>query len=604
MRAPADWAGRIAARERRAIARAISAIENEAPEAAALRAALAPRLGHARVIGVTGAPGVGKSTLVAALIGEFLRRGRTVAVVAVDPSSPVTGGAVLGDRVRMMERQNDERVFIRSFAARGHLGGIARATRAAIEVLDAAHYDVVVVETVGVGQSEVEIASVAETRIVVCAPGLGDELQAIKAGVLEIADILVVNKADFPQAARAEEALAGMLALRARSAWAPPLLRTVASTGEGVAALADAIERHQAFLGARRAARPEPRIEYRVRKKVARIHDPRRDFALTEIESEVREDPLTGETARICHFAFPPREVPDLAPLAEATRASCPFCPERIEAVTPRYPGDMLAGGRMRRGEALLFPNLFPYDDVSAIVAMERAHFVPMHALRAEVIADALLLARDFIASAAAQVAGRDAYGIVTWNYMPPSGASQVHPHLQVIVTDTPGNALRRELDAETRFLARHAVPWPQAVLAAERAAGERLVLEEGPVTWWVPFCPVGMLGDAQALIRGRATLTECGEDEIRTFARTLARLAAAYSRLGHWSFNFTLFPDAEGGVHGRHWLGARLLPRFYLHPQLHNSDVAYLQLLLGEKFAMVRPEAHAAALREALGAG
>lgn len=236
-------------------------------------------------------------------------------------------------------------------------------------------------------------------------------------------------------------------------------------------------------------------------------------------------------------------------------------------------------------------------------MAIERAHFVPMHALGADRIADALLLARDFIASAAAQVAGGEAYGIVTWNYMPPSGASQVHPHLQVIVTDTPGNALRRELAAETRFFERHGTPWPQALLAAERAAGERLVLEEGPVTWWVPFCPVGMLGDAQALVCDRATLTECNEDEIRAFARTLARLAAAYARLGHWSFNLTLFPDAEGAARGRHWLGARFLPRFYLHPQLHNSDVAYLQLLLGEKFAMVHPESHAAALREALGA-
>jgi len=257
----------------------------------------------------------------------------------------------------------------------------------------------------------------------------------------------------------------------------------------------------------------------------------------------------------------------------------------------------------MRRGEALLFPNLFPYDDVSAIVSMQREHMAPMHSLRADMIADAFLLARDFIAASAAGMAGVETFGIVTWNYMPPAGASQVHPHLQVVVTDTPGNALRRELDAETRFLERQGVAWPQALLAAERDARERLVLEEGFISWWVPFCPTGMMGDARALFAGRATLGECSDDEIRTFASSLARLAAAYARLGHWSFNLTLFPDAEGGRSGRHWLGARLLPRFYLHPQLHNSDVAYLQLLLGEKFGMVRPEAHAAALREALAA-
>jgi galactose-1-phosphate uridylyltransferase len=258
----------------------------------------------------------------------------------------------------------------------------------------------------------------------------------------------------------------------------------------------------------------------------------------------------------------------------------------------------------MARGEAVLFPNLFPYDDVSAIVAMQHAHFAPMHALDAAMIADSLVLARDFIAAAAAGMAGRQAFGIVTWNYMPPAGASQVHPHMQVVVTDTPGNALRRELAAEARFLESHGTAWPQSLLAAERAAGERLVLEQGIVNWWVPFCPAGMLGDAQALFAGRATLGECSDDEIRTFAGTLARIAAAYARLGQWSFNLTLLPDAEGERSGRHWLVARLLPRFYLHPQLHNSDVAYLQLLLGEKFGMVRPEAHAGALREALSAG
>jgi len=596
------WAERIAARDRGAIARAISAIENDTADAAAVRTAIAGRAGHACVLGVTGPPGVGKSTLVNALIGELLRLGRSVAVVAVDPSSPVSGGAVLGDRVRMTEHQQDERVFIRSLAARGHLGGLARAARAAIGVLDAARFDTVIVETVGAGQSEVEIAAVAGTRVVVCPPDMGDEVQAIKAGILEIADVFVVNKADRPQAARAVEELRAMLAIRKRTDWTPPIVRTVATTGEGVGELLEQIERHRAWRG-ERAAAEVPRIEYRVRRKTARIHDPRRNFELTEIESEVREDPLTGETARICHFAFPKREVPDLAPLAEATRASCPFCPEKIAAITPRYPEALVPGGRMARGEALLVPNLFPYDDVSAIVVMQRTHFAPMHALDAAVIADSLKLARDFIARAAAGMAGRETFGIVTWNYMPPAGASQVHPHMQVVVTDTPGNALRRELEAETRFLERNGVPWPRALLDAERAAGERLILEQGRVTWWAPFCPVGMLGDAQALVAERTTLGECSDAEIDAFAAALARLAAAYARLGQWSFNLTLFPDAEGERSGRHWLGARFLPRFYLHPQLHNSDVAYLQLLLGEKFGMVCPEAHAAALREALAA-
>jgi LAO/AO transport system ATPase len=248
MNPAASLADRIIARDRSAIARGISAVENESADATALGAALAGHLGHARIIGVTGPPGAGKSTLVNALIGGFVARGSAVAVVAVDPSSPMSGGALLGDRIRMTEHQDDERVFIRSLAARGHLGGLTRSIRGVIDVLDAAGFDVVIVETVGTGQSEVEIARVAQTRLVVCPPDLGDEVQAIKAGVFEIADIFVVNKADTTPASRAESALLGMLALRPRTRWTPPVLRTVALTGAGVDAVLAAIEQHQASL--------------------------------------------------------------------------------------------------------------------------------------------------------------------------------------------------------------------------------------------------------------------------------------------------------------------------------------------------------------------
>ena len=251
-----QWAERIAAGDRRVIARAISAVENETTDAPGVRAALAGRLGHARIVGVTGPPGAGKSTLISALIGALLERGGTIAVVAVDPSSPLTGGALLGDRIRMLEHHADERVFIRSLAARGHLGGLTRTTRVVVDVLDAARFDVVIVETVGTGQSEVEIAGVAETKVLVCPPDAGDDVQALKAGVFEIADLLVVNKSDRPHAMRAEQTLLGMLELRGRAAWTPRVLRTVATTGEGIAALLEEIERHQAFIGKRLAAAP------------------------------------------------------------------------------------------------------------------------------------------------------------------------------------------------------------------------------------------------------------------------------------------------------------------------------------------------------------
>jgi LAO/AO transport system ATPase/phenylacetic acid degradation protein PaaD len=240
---------KLVAGDRRALARAISAVENGTPAAAAIAAGIAARLGRAHVVGITGAPGAGKSTLINALLGELLRRGRSIAVVAVDPSSPLTGGAVLGDRVRMGEFGAHERVFIRSLASRGHLGGVSKTTGEIVDVLDAAGFDLVIIETVGAGQSEVEIIDIADTRIVVCPPGLGDDVQAIKAGILEIADLLVVNKCDLPGAERTARELKDMLKLRPVAAADVPVLSTSASRGEGVAALADAVAAHGTSAG-------------------------------------------------------------------------------------------------------------------------------------------------------------------------------------------------------------------------------------------------------------------------------------------------------------------------------------------------------------------
>ncbi|MGE5170359.1 MAG: methylmalonyl Co-A mutase-associated GTPase MeaB [Rudaea sp.] len=230
--------------ERRAIAQAISAFENGAPGAGDLVRALGDHLGRARVLGITGPPGAGKSTLVNALLGELVARGLRVGVVAVDPSSPITGGAVLGDRARMSEHGGHERVFIRSLSSRGHPGGLAQRTDRIVDVLDAAGFDVVIVETVGAGQSEVAIDAVADTRVVVCPPGLGDGLQAIKAGILEIADVFVVNKSDLPGADVTARDLADMLRLRREGERSRPVLKTTATRGEGIAALVDAVLAH------------------------------------------------------------------------------------------------------------------------------------------------------------------------------------------------------------------------------------------------------------------------------------------------------------------------------------------------------------------------
>ena len=234
----------------RDVARLISLVEDDAPQAPALLRECAARPGHARVVGITGPPGAGKSTTTTVLVASLRGLGRRVAVLAVDPSSPYSGGALLGDRIRMQELATDPGVFIRSMAARGHLGGLAATTSQVIRVLNAVGFDDVLIETVGVGQSEVEIAGVSDTTVVLLAPGMGDGVQAVKAGILEVADILVVNKADREGADQTVRDLRAMLALAPRStaAWMPPVIPTVAIEAHGIDDLLAAIDAHGAWL--------------------------------------------------------------------------------------------------------------------------------------------------------------------------------------------------------------------------------------------------------------------------------------------------------------------------------------------------------------------
>jgi LAO/AO transport system kinase len=256
--------------DQRAVARLISMVEDASPRLREVAERLAPHTRHAEIIGITGAPGVGKSTSTSALVTVLRQAGSRVGVLAVDPSSPFSGGALLGDRVRMQEHATDDGVYIRSMASRGHLGGLAWAAPQAIRVLDAAGCDVVLVETVGVGQSEVDVAGLADTTVVLLAPGMGDGIQAAKAGILEIGDVYAVNKADRDGADQVVRELRSVLGLGfVAGAWRPPIVKTVAQSGEGIADLVDAIARHRERLAS--AGELDSRRQRRARDEVEAI---------------------------------------------------------------------------------------------------------------------------------------------------------------------------------------------------------------------------------------------------------------------------------------------------------------------------------------------
>ncbi|MGW1339958.1 methylmalonyl Co-A mutase-associated GTPase MeaB [Kribbella sp. NPDC002412] len=290
----------------RAVARLISLVEDESPLLREVMAALSPYAGNAHIVGITGSPGVGKSTSTSALVSAYRETGKRVGVLAVDPSSPFSGGALLGDRVRMQDHATDAGVFIRSMASRGHLGGLAWSTPQALRVLDAAGFDVVLVETVGVGQSEVEIAGMADTTVILLAPGMGDGIQAAKAGILEVGDIYVVNKADRDGVQAVTRDLRAMLALaeRPEGAWSPPILKTVASRNEGVAEVVAAIEDRLAWMASngvldeRRRSRARDEIEAiamtALRSRFAHLHGDARLDVLAAKVAEGNTDPYTA----------------------------------------------------------------------------------------------------------------------------------------------------------------------------------------------------------------------------------------------------------------------------------------------------------------------
>ena len=298
----ASWIETLRSGDARALARAISVVENRAPGWSELLKALFAYTGRARVVGVTGAPGAGKSTLVDQLARVYRRQKRSVGVIAVDPTSPYTGGAILGDRIRMQEHFSDPGIYIRSMATRGSLGGLARTTADVTTVLDASGRDVILIETVGVGQDEVDIVRLADITVVILVPGMGDDVQTIKAGIMEIADIFVINKSDRDGAERVEREVRALLSLAARQdGWTPPIVKTVASEGRGVAELATAIAGYEGYLHAENRALKKSVVNWQ-----ERLVEMLRDTMLEKARAQLGDGDLRRMAAEVAEHKRDP----------------------------------------------------------------------------------------------------------------------------------------------------------------------------------------------------------------------------------------------------------------------------------------------------------
>jgi galactose-1-phosphate uridylyltransferase len=337
-------------------------------------------------------------------------------------------------------------------------------------------------------------------------------------------------------------------------------------------------------------------MEFAVTKKEAVILDPTRRMQVKSIPVEVRTDPLTGRTSRICHFRLLKFERPDLSRLIEASRSTCPFCPEKVLDVTPCFPPEIAPDGRLFRDDQVLFPNIAPYDGLGAVATLGSRHYMPMTEIEPQRVAGGIRLALDFFQRARAIQHPEAVYYLLSWNYMPASGSSLIHPHLQVFASSTAPNQLRDELVAAKDYHGRHGSTYWDDLTAAEKAEGSRYLGRIGRIHWLAGFAPFSVVGDVVAVVEECRTMLEMTEDDLQGIAKGLTAAMAAYDKMGIYNFNVCFFPGAEKDEFAR--LHMVFSPRIYYNPVLATPDTTALRTLYNESICVGFPEDIAAAIR------
>lgn len=338
-------------------------------------------------------------------------------------------------------------------------------------------------------------------------------------------------------------------------------------------------------------------IRFERQEKVTRYLDPRRDYAESQVRSEIRWDPLTRRTARVAHFVGFQLAPVDFGEMIAASRDVCPFCPERVTQVTPKFPPDIVPDGRLERRGAIVFPNLSPYDEHSAVAVVGPDHFVPLDGFRPDVVANAFLACIDYFRYASRHPGTR--YALVNWNYMPAAGGTQIHPHLQVFATDTAGNTHREELEASHRYFEETGRAYWADLVEAEERHGERFVARGRHTVWMTSFVSQSPLTDLLVVFPEQRTMTAMPAEAVSELATGLVQSFRHLASRGVYSFNLAWFPGTE--ERSDFWLHLRLSPRLYLSPKVWAADTSTLQHLYRESYMIWTPEEVATGLREAV---